>query len=398
MKIFPNATSEWPARRVRRACILTALPLCLGFAAAGWAAGATPTVFATGLLSPSKIIATPGGSLLVAEAGQDPNTGRISILDSSGGRKTLIDGLPSGLAAPDMSTDGPNGIALSGNVLFVNVGEGDSFRNGPTPGTIVPNPAGPSSPLFASVLQITFSADPATLASGFTLASADQFTLVDGDTVTLTNSTGDTAAITLLADFRSIPDAHAIYRNSHPYGMTLLATQPDYLYVTDAGMNTVLQIDLSTGRHQVLARFPNTQNPTKQPPPFSEAVPTSVHPHGHKLLVSLLSGAPFVPGQSRIVEVDPATGNTTPFIALLSSAIDVLYRGGSSVGDQFFVLEYSGNLTQGAPGDLRYYTLKSREVLASGLNTPSSMAIDETSGSIFITDRGDGTVLRIPLP
>lgn len=372
---------------------------CALLAPGAWAASSQPAVFASGLNAPSKMIATSGGSLLIAEGGQDqPNTGRISIVDSSGNRRTLIDGLPSGLAAPDMSVDGPNGLALNGNVLYVAIGEGDSFRNGPNPGTILPNPAGPSSPIFSTILQISFSSDPSKITAGFTLANADQYTLLDGNDVTLTNSSGDTADIDLLAEFRFIPDAHAIYRNSHPYGLTLLSTDPGHLFLSDAGMNSVVKIDLGNGHHQVLTRFASTPNPTKQPPPFSEAVPTSVRPHGHKLLVTLLSGAPFVPGTSRVMEVDPATGTSTMFIPWLSSAIDVLFRGGSSVGDQFFVLEYSANLMQGAPGKLLYYTTQSHSVLLDGLTTPSSMAIDETSGSIFITDRSEGTVLKIPLP
>ena len=55
---------------------------------------ATTTVFATGRRAPTKIITTPKGNLLVAEAGSGPNTGRVSIIDRNGNRRTLVDGLP----------------------------------------------------------------------------------------------------------------------------------------------------------------------------------------------------------------------------------------------------------------------------------------------------------------
>jgi glucose/arabinose dehydrogenase len=66
------------------------------------AQGVSTSVFASGLKAPVKSILTPKGNLLVAEAGNGPNTGRISIIDGNGNRRTLIDGLPSGLAPPNL--------------------------------------------------------------------------------------------------------------------------------------------------------------------------------------------------------------------------------------------------------------------------------------------------------
>src|SRR5207253_8718145 len=56
------------------------------------------TVLASDLRAPTKIILSQNGNLLVAEQGNGPNTGRISILDPSNGeRRTLLDGLPSAI-------------------------------------------------------------------------------------------------------------------------------------------------------------------------------------------------------------------------------------------------------------------------------------------------------------
>ena len=58
-----------------------------------------------------------------------------------------------------MDVEGPNGLALAGRTLYIANGEGDSHSSGPRPGTLVPNPNGPSSPLYATILQVTFSND-----------------------------------------------------------------------------------------------------------------------------------------------------------------------------------------------------------------------------------------------
>ena len=90
----------------------------------------------------------------------------------------------------------PTGLALNGNNLYVANGEGDTFRNGAQPGTFIVNPAGFSSPLFSSGVQFSFSRSVDQIQTGFTLTTANHHTLVDGNPVTLTNSSGDTATVT----------------------------------------------------------------------------------------------------------------------------------------------------------------------------------------------------------
>ncbi len=355
------------------------------------------TVYATGLMNPSKVVVIPGGDLLVSEAGTTPNSGRVSLILAGGQRQTLIDGLPSGLAAPDGDVDGPNGLAVLGQTLYIANGEGDTFVNGPTTGTILPNPDGPSSPIMASILQVTFSKPIGSLSGSFTLQLADHSTLLDGNSVTLTDSAGDQATFQLLAQFRpGVPDPHTIYRNSHPYGLALNSHQPDYLYVADAGMNIVRQVSLSSGQTRTLTRFAPTPDPVKGPPTI-EAVPTSVQPYGSQLLVGLLSGAPFLPGQSRVMIVDPATGQSSPFMFSLTSTSDVAIMPVANGRPIFFSLEYSAQLTTGAPGRLMRYDTPNGYVYVDGLNSPTGMAIDTAAGKLYITDRTDGTVLVVPI-
>src|SRR5215831_17992227 len=67
-----------------------------------------------GLRAPLGTAMTPLGNLLVSEGGTGvPGSGRISIVDPSGDRRTLLDGLPSGLSDVH-EPSGPNGIFMSG--------------------------------------------------------------------------------------------------------------------------------------------------------------------------------------------------------------------------------------------------------------------------------------------
>src|ERR1700730_14420290 len=97
--------------------------IILRMAACVTATAQRATVFATGLKYPSRIITGPSGNLLVTEADTTPNSGRVSLIDKSGNRRTLIDGLPSGLAAPGNDVDGPNGLALNGRTLYIANGD-----------------------------------------------------------------------------------------------------------------------------------------------------------------------------------------------------------------------------------------------------------------------------------
>jgi hypothetical protein len=333
--------------------------------------------------------------LLVTEAGTTPNSGRVSVIEVGGRRRTLIDGLPSGSATS--GPDGPNGLALSGRTLYVATAEGDGFVNGTKAGTLLPNPAGVSSPLFATILKVTFGDDIDRLTAGFTLKLRDHFTLLDGTQVTLDNGAGARATMEMLSQFRwAVSDPVTIYRNSHPYGLALLPTQPDSLYVADGGQNTLVQVSLSTGRTKTISRFPNAPSPTPEAI-ISEAVPTNVRAYGDHLLVSLLSGGPFVSSASRVMEVDPVTGAATQFVTLLASTIDVLHRIKSNNRAQFLVLEYSLALPQRKPGRLLFYDNWNGQIMADNLPTPSAMAFDAETSNLYITSRGDGTVLTIQL-
>ena len=356
-----------------------------------WAQSAS--VFATGLINPSKMIAGPSGSLLITEAG--PTSGRISIVDTLGVRRTLIDGLPSGVSGPNHDPDGPNGLVLDGKTLYVAIGEGDELIPGTVSGTFLYNPVVPSSPVLDSVMQIAFG-QAVNLASGFALTAADHSGLADGSSVTLDNGTGGKATVSILASFRPRPDSALIYRNSHPYGLTRMPGSPDYLFLTNAGLNSLVKVDTVTGHAETLAHFPNQPNRGAIGPPVTEAVPDNVFAFGNRLLVSFLTGFPFAAGNSKLMSVDPVTGASEVFLDNLTTAIDVAWRTRVLGRLQFYVLEYSANQLAQAPGRLKVFDPTER-VLLDNLKGPSSMLLDAASGKLYITTRPDGNLLVFDL-
>ena len=87
---------------MKKLATLTVLTLMALILSGVSALAQSATVFAGGLKAPVRMILTPGGNLLVAESGTGHMDGRISIIDQSGSRRTLVDGLPSAI----------NGIAM----------------------------------------------------------------------------------------------------------------------------------------------------------------------------------------------------------------------------------------------------------------------------------------------
>ena len=372
--------------------ILVLLAAC--FAASLTLEAQTSSVVVSGLNNPSKLILTPGGDFLVTETGTTPNSGKVTRVTKAGAKFTLLTGLPSGLSAPNSDADGTNGLALDGTTLYIANGEGDGFVNGTTPGTILPNPAGPSSPLFTSIIKLTLPMPVDQITGTFTLQPQDHYSLLDGTTLTMKSSAAETATLDLVTANRiSIPDPMTIYRNSHPYGLALVTGAPTMLYMVDAGMNALVQINPATGRAKTIVHFGSV--PSYLPaPPVAEAVPDSVKPFGSGLLVTLLSGYPFGPYASQVVYVDPATGKTAPFIENLAAAIDIAWNSKT-----YFVLSTSANLGAAPPlaGGIIRYDTPLGVPFASNINSPTSMVLDTNTSMLYVTSRTDGTIIRFPV-
>lgn len=367
-------------------------------------ASASCTEKASGLLDPLSMALTPQGRLLVSETGSfAPHSGRISILERDGSRRTLIEGLPSGINDVG-ETSGPAGLVLRGRTLLVAIGVGDvgvigrNAAGQPVPGSAIANPNGPSSPLFSSVLAIHFSAAAERSTKGLMLTLADQQALAGGQKVTLSNGGADHVTIERIADFPNhIPRFHPVVANniqmSNPFGLVAVA---DQIYVTDGGRNLVWRIDQTSGAVAPLVEFAPIPNPIPGFAPVLDAVPTGIAPFGDQLLVTLFRGVPFPPGVSTVQKVDPAAGTASLFIAGLKTAIDVIPVAAQG-NTEFLVLEHtSAGLFFGSPGQvLRFETPSGPSTLvANCLTRPTSMTLDRQTGTLYVSERG-GRVVSI---
>ena len=382
-----------------RARVFVAIVACLLFAAS---LSLGQTVVADGLIGPIKISSVEAGTLLVSEVGTGPNTGRLARVDTdSGAVHPLLDGLPSGFDSTGAPAGPTDMVPLNASRVLLLIGEGDVVRNAEAPGVQMPNPEGWSSPILSSILDLRFSHPIASISETFSLSIEDHFTLANGNKCRVFVS-GEWVTIKLLEDFRDlVPDAVTRVRASNTFGMA--ATRRNTLLVVDSGQNHLTVTQRHKGTTRRLASFEPIDNALPFGPPKVDAVPTSVrfhHPNG--LLVSLFSGFPFAPGSSSIVAVDLFTGETSPYITGLTTAIDVLPLPRSGRSEGTLVLEFSGNLLAEPPepGRLLYYEdpLGTPDVLAPGLLTPTSMAYESVTGRIFVSELATGHILAIERP
>ncbi|HEV7892094.1 MAG TPA: ScyD/ScyE family protein [Pyrinomonadaceae bacterium] len=399
--------------------LFTAAALSLALAPT-FARAQSVSVFAGGLKGPSKLVMTPRGNLLVAEGGDGPNKGRVSLIDrKTRARRTVLDGLPAGPSI-DGGISGPSGIALEGNTIYVVIGAGDGTIVGPAPGTEKPNP-NPSSPLVSSVLVVKLPASfEESNADGPTLTLADH-AAINGGGVFTTGSGANKLSIELLTNFPNSepaprPDFADNVRASNPFGV---AVNGRLLYVVDASLNKVSVVGADSGSVATLATFPPVANPLPFGPPVTDPVPDSVRLYGDQLLVTTLTGFPFPAGAASVRQVNTVTGEKGVLISGLTTSIDVLaYQGlaerngkqdasGATVeaallpddATHFLALEFSTNFLQNAPGRLLQIDVVGadgpRAVLASGIVSPTSMARDPRNGDIFITSIFPGLVVRV---
>lgn len=359
----------------------------------------TPAPFVGGLSAPTKTTFTERGNLLVAEAGSGPNTGRVSFVDLvTGERRTVIGGLPSGLAAPNNEPSGPSALLRSNRTVYVSISTGDAVVNGTVQGTTLAN-ARPASPLLASVLAITFSMPPESMTMEVTLTSADHAALKSGAQLVRNIGGGATLTIELLVDFDDYaaeprPNEANNVRAANPFGLALLNGR---LFVVDASMNTLRVVDLATRTAGTLTTFAPLPNPRGLGPPVVEAVPDSVRVFGDQLLVTLLTGFPFPPGGAQVLSVDPSTGAHAPLLTGLTSAIDVVPLPGGG----FLTLEYTADMLAGpaAPPSGRLQWFASADatpvVLTSTLDRSTRLEFDERTGTIFVTEIFAGRIVKL---
>lgn len=368
--------------------------------AAGFALAQSPSVFTTGLQLPTKIITAGQSHLLVAETGFANNNGRVSLIDrSTGVRRTLIDGLPSGFNAIEQTRSGASGIRLRGLKLYLTFGQGDSAVPG-SRGGAVPNPS-PITPLNNSILELTLPADYEVLVTNFSLSISDQKILAAANPVILQNTEGKILNVRLVAN---LPDYKVENRPGFPQGNVRPANifgielAGGSLFAVDASFNQLYKINPATGEFGIFSTFGPVPNPLPFGPPVSEAVPDSVRLYGDKLLVTQLTGFPFAPGTAVVKNVDLQSGEQTVRFNDLTSVMDVLPVPIFGSVEGFFVLEFSTNMraNPSVPGRLLLFSTGNPTlVILTDLVSPTSMARDGETGDLYITEIFPGRIIRL---
>ncbi len=131
-------------------------------------------------------------------------------------------------------------------------------------------------------------------------------------------------------------------------------------------------------------------------------MPTGLAYSDGTVLVSLLSGGPFLPGLSRIKAVDPVTGAQADFLTGLRTSIDILpVRDG---GDTDY-LALENNFAPAPPFPPTGASIKRFEVPGGTgvavhgctMYRPTSMSLDTRSGTMYVTELLQGTVVKVPL-
>jgi hypothetical protein len=245
--------------------------------------------------------------------------------------------------------------------------------------------------------------------AGFTLTPADQQTLANGERVQKSNGGGDQISIRLIANFPNFfpepsPEVPGNVRGSNPFDLVVVESRhdndhdndrhdrddhrtPDRIYVSDGGRNLVWKVNPESGAFSILAVFPQVANPLFGPP-FIDAVPTGIaYSHG-RLLVTLFRGFPFPPGTSVVAEVSLLTGNPTPLISGLKSAIDVLPLRSRHDIDHLVLQHASVGPFFDSPGLLLRFETPAGppDVVANCLTLPTSMTLDRRNGTIYVTE------------
>lgn len=357
--------------KTRAAVLLAAVALLAATTPAG--AQSAPEVVAEGLNGPQGVLVAEDGMIWVIDTGLGGddaiqvidtesgelvdatlgNSARILAIDPASGEQTVAAELPS-VATPGGGYGGAR-MAQHQGQLYATVGEWA------TPDT--PKPDG-----MATIMAI-----------------------------------GDDATTVVADTWQHEVDVDPYPRgapHSHPYGM---ATAPDgRLFYVDAGGNALMAVDPSTGDIETVAVFEPLPGVFPRPDydgeMLTDPVPTSVVVQDGRIFVSLLSGAPFVPGNAKVVEVgsdgslsDHATGLT--MLTDLRAGPD-----GNLYATQFAIFGEQGP----APGSgavVRILPDGSSEPAVEGLDFVTSVDFD-ADGNAYIAANGvgppgSGVVVRV---
>ena len=259
------------------------------------------TIVASGFTGPQGVLVDPDGNVWVVDSGTGGDE-VVQVPGENGEMTELTMGTTARIVqvAPDgTQTD----AAILPSILFVETGESSG---------------GARLALLDGVLYATSggwesdgSTDPPSLTA--------TIVRVEG---------GEAVQVADMWAYEKTNNPDGLILESHPYGM---AAGPDgWLWVADAGANDLLRVNPATGEIVLVTAFDGLPgafpNPRRNDAVEADPVPTGVaFDDAGNAYVSLLSGAPFIPGSTKVLMVTPE-GAVSDFATGLTMLTD-LTRG-----------------------------------------------------------------------
>ena len=251
------------------------------------------------------------------------------------------------------------------------------------------------------MLALEFDRSLTSTFGGFLLLPSDHTRLAAGESITLSNPSGQTATLRIVVDIpdhlpNPRPDFPSNVRVSNPFGLETASSCE--LWLVDASRNQLWRVNWCDNTYAAAVSFPQLANPFPTGPRLLDPVPTSARSYQDDLLVSFLSGAPFLPGLAEVRLVKSGSGDSEVFFRGHRMVVDVLFSDRRP--DGYFVLEFSQEPAAGAPGRLFYYDSQSAApvIVTSALIGPTNMALSPFADELLITEILSGRVVAVALP
>lgn len=176
---------------------------------------------------------------------------------------------------------------------------------------------------------------------------------------------------------------------AHPYAIT--AGADGMLYVADAASNAIYSIEPESGEVATVAAIDGLPgvfpSPTRGGETITDPVPTGlIANEDGSLYVSLLSGAPFVPGSAKVIQIS-SEGEVSDFAPGLTMLTDVkMGPDGNLYAVQFGMFTQEGPVPNSG-AVVRILEDGSSETIIAGLPFATAIAVD-AEGNGYVTING----------
>jgi sugar lactone lactonase YvrE len=335
-------------------------------------------ILATGLLDP-RFVAVDGDTIYFTEAGAGGDlevfemagegtpapmvpisvrgmTGKLSSVGPDGTVTTVVDDFMSYTFGENAEIVGAGGVAVEGGMAYVAVG---------SPGPFTP---------------------------------AIDLTGEEGVLVEVDLASGEQRIVANLAEYEILNNPDPMMVDSNIYGV---AVREGVAYVTDAGGNSILAVDIASGEITLFAvtggidgPFPN---PNRQGEMQIDSVPTGIKlGPDDRLYVGYLTGGPFIPGTAKI-DAFSVDGSVETVATGLTTVTDVAF----GPDGHLYAMVMSSSFLEMGPGQVvRVMADGGHMVVVDGLVFPNGMAFD-AAGNLVITHKvsfgipGGGELVRI---